>query len=110
MAKETKSAVEILYGDMSKSPELLDMINSAQINADVAKLIHDARIQANLTQQQLADLVGTTQPVIARLEDADYDGYSLEMLQRIGVALNKRLGIRFLDKEVPPIVDRDIVE
>jgi len=35
------------------------------------------------------------QPVIARLEDADYQGHSLTMLQRIAAALNQRLDIRF---------------
>jgi hypothetical protein len=39
--------------------------------------------------------VGTTGPVISRLEDDDYEGHSLKMLQRIRVALNRRLEIRF---------------
>jgi transcriptional regulator with XRE-family HTH domain len=44
----------------------------------------------------LAKRVGTTQSVISRLEDADYEGHSLEMLQRIAKAVNKRLEIRFV--------------
>jgi len=44
----------------------------------------------------LAELVGTTQSVIARLEDADYEGHSLSMLQRIATAVNKRLEVRFV--------------
>jgi len=55
------------------------MVAEASINAHVAKLIYEARIKAGLTQQ-LADLSGTKQPVIARLEDADYEGHSLSML------------------------------
>jgi hypothetical protein len=39
--------------------------------------------------------VGTTQSVISRLEDADYEGHSLPMLQRIAAALHKRLDVRF---------------
>jgi hypothetical protein len=34
--------------------------------------------------------------VISRLEDADYSGHSLKMLQRIGAALNRRLEIQFV--------------
>jgi hypothetical protein len=35
--------------------------------------------------------VGTTQSVVSRLEDDDYDGHSLTMLARIAAALGKRL-------------------
>jgi predicted transcriptional regulator len=59
-------------------------------------MIYAARTKAGLTQQALADLAGTKQPVIARLEDADYDGHSLSMLQRIATALNKRLEIHLV--------------
>lgn len=69
------------------------MVAEAFINAKVAQLIYEARIKARLTQQQLADLIGTKQPVIARLEDADYEGHSLSMLQRIAHALHQRLEI-----------------
>lgn len=62
-------------------------------HAEVAQLIHDRRIAAGLTQKQLAQLVGTTQSVISRLEDADYDGHSLSMLQRIATALGQRITI-----------------
>lgn len=51
---------------------------------------------ARLTLDQFAELVGLTQSVIARLEDADYDGHSLNMLNRIAAALNKRVDIRFV--------------
>ena len=54
-------------------------------------MIYEARTKAGLTQQQLAELVGTKQPVIARLEVADYEGHSLSMLQRVASALNQRL-------------------
>ena len=67
-----------------------------QVNAEVAQLIYDVRSKAKLTQKQLAELVGTTQSVIARLEDADYEGHSLSMLQRIAAAVNKRLEVRFV--------------
>ncbi len=49
------------------------------------------REDAGLTQTELAKKVGTTQSVIARLEDAEYSGHSLTMFERIpitcGVAL-----------------------
>jgi transcriptional regulator with XRE-family HTH domain len=66
------------------------------MNVHVARLIHDARTRAGLTQAQLAQRVGTRQPVIARLEDADYEGHSLTTLERIAEALNLALDIRFV--------------
>jgi ribosome-binding protein aMBF1 (putative translation factor) len=66
------------------------------INAELARKIHDLRIDAGLTQKQLADRVGTTASVISRLEDADYQGHSLAMLRRIATALGKRVEIRFM--------------
>jgi transcriptional regulator with XRE-family HTH domain len=62
----------------------------------VARKIYDLRMQANLTQGELAKLVGTSTSVISRLEDADYEGHSLAMLRRIAAALNKRVEIRFV--------------
>ena len=68
----------------------------------VAQLIYDARTAAGLTQQQLADAVGTTQSVISQLEDADYQGHSLTMLRRIAKALHRKLEIRFVADEAQP--------
>jgi transcriptional regulator with XRE-family HTH domain len=59
-------------------------------------MILKAREAAQLTQAQVAKLVGTTQSVISRLEDADYEGHSLTMLQRIAEALNRRLEVRLV--------------
>ncbi len=99
MKKKTSDAVEILDNMMRDDPELQEMAAEARVNAEVAQLIYDARTGAGLTQKQLADLVQTTQPVIARLEDADYDGHSLTMLQRIAAALNQRLQINLIPKK-----------
>ncbi len=71
------------------------MIEQATLNAQVAEMLHEARTQAGLTQQELAELVGTKQPVIARLENADYNGHSLTMLQRVAAALGRELKISF---------------
>ena len=95
MAK-AKNALKILDRITGDDPELRELIEEETINAQVARMIYEARTQASLTQQELARLVGTKQPVIARLEDADYDGHSLSMLQRIATALNQRLEIHLV--------------
>lgn len=93
---KTKDALRILDRVTGRDAELRKLIDEATVNAHVAQLIYDARTKARLTQAQLAKLVGTTQSVIARLEDADYEGHSLTMLQRIADALHKRIEIRFV--------------
>ena len=49
-----------------------------------------------LTQQELADLVGTTASSICRLESADYEGHSLPMLRKVAFVLGQRVEIRFV--------------
>jgi ribosome-binding protein aMBF1 (putative translation factor) len=95
MAK-TKNAFTILDRITGDDPELRELIEEETVNAHVARMIYDARTGAGLTQEELACLVGTKQPVIARLEDADYDGHSLSMLQRIATALHHRLEIHLV--------------
>jgi ribosome-binding protein aMBF1 (putative translation factor) len=92
----TKNALKIIDRITGDDPELLELIEEETLNTQVARMIYEARTQAGLTQQELADLVGTKQPVIARLEDADYDGHSLAMLQRIATALHHRLEIHLV--------------
>ena len=60
-------------------------------------MIYDARTNAGLSQKELAALIGTTQSVISRLEDSDYEGRSLTMLERIARALNKKLTVAMTD-------------
>jgi ribosome-binding protein aMBF1 (putative translation factor) len=92
----TRDVLKIIDGITGDDPELKAMIEEEIIYAQVARMIYEARARAGLTQQQLADRIGTKQSVIARLEDADYEGHSLTMLQRIATALNQRLEIHLV--------------
>jgi ribosome-binding protein aMBF1 (putative translation factor) len=93
---KTRDALKIIDGITGDDPALKAMIEEETIHVEVARMIYDARTRAGLTQQQLADLIGTKQSVIARLEHADYEGHSLSMLQRMATALHQRLEIRFV--------------
>jgi ribosome-binding protein aMBF1 (putative translation factor) len=93
---KTKDASKIIERMVGDDKELRKMIAAETTNAQVARMIYDARSKAGLTQKQLAKLIGTTQSVIARLEDADYEGHSLNMLNRIAAVLEKRVDIRLV--------------
>src|ERR1039458_10380400 len=95
MAK-TKDALKILERVTGGNPAVRRGITNAHVNLGVAQMIYDARTRAGMSQRQLAELVGSRQSVIARLEDADYEGHSLTMLQRIGNALGQRLELRYV--------------
>src|SRR5882724_6877940 len=94
-SKKTSHAVAILDRMAGESPELRRLTEDARVNAAVAQLIYEARNKAGLSQAELAERIGTKQSVISRLEDADYEGHSLSMLQRIAAALGQCLEIRF---------------
>ena len=89
--RKTKSATTIIERMIGEDVDVQRMIEKEKINATVAQIIYDARKKAGLTQKELAELVGTKEPVIERLENADYEGHLLSMLQRISKALNMRL-------------------
>jgi len=93
----TKDALKIMEKVTGGNPAVRRGITKAHVNFDVAQMIYDARTRAGMSQRQLADLVGSRQSVIARLEDADYEGHSLTMLHRIGSALGQRLELRFVN-------------
>jgi ribosome-binding protein aMBF1 (putative translation factor) len=72
---------------------------------DLALLVREMREGATLTQAELAKKVGTTQSVIARLEDAEYTGHSLAMLERLATACGVALK---LHAEKKPHFDREV--
>src|SRR5665213_3837133 len=94
--KRTDDALELVEELAGESREMADLLEQERANLDMARKIYELRTKAKLSQAGLARKVGTTQSVISRLEDADYDGHSLEMLRRIASALEKRVEIRFL--------------
>jgi ribosome-binding protein aMBF1 (putative translation factor) len=98
--RPTTDAVEILHRRYYEGkPERLAALEMARANDHVARKIFALRTEAGLSQRQLARLIGTTASVICRLEDADYEGHSLAMLNRIAAALNRRVEIRFVPAE-----------
>jgi ribosome-binding protein aMBF1 (putative translation factor) len=94
--KRTSDALALMSKLAGRDPEMLDLVEQEEANLDIARKIFELRTKAGLSQSELAKRVGTTQSVISRLEDADYDGHSLLMLRRIASALEKRLEIRFV--------------
>ena len=66
------------------------------VNTCVAQLILNTRTQAGLSQRKLAQMIDTTQSVISRLEDSNYEGHSLSMLSRIAEAMEYEVKVDFI--------------
>ena len=96
--RKSKNALDIVERMIGDDHGLRRAVEEETINSHVASLLFEARSRAGLTQKELAELVGTKQSVIARLEDADYRGHSLSMLVRIASALGNRLEISLVPR------------
>jgi len=95
--KREATGVELLRSRFVKGDAAKEKFISDERNRmDVAQSIYDARMKAGLTQEELANLVGTTKSAISRLEDSDYEGHSMNMLRRIADALGKTVRVEFV--------------
>jgi len=95
--KRTNNAAKILYkryinGDKQKK----EILQAEREKSKIAEQIYNLRVQAGLTQAQFAEIVGTTQSVISRLESSDYNRQTLSMLQRIATPFQQRVEVRFV--------------
>lgn len=102
MAKsKNANALKILHERyVHNDVAIQESVEHERLTAQIARMIYDLRKRAGISQTDLAALVGTTQSVISRLEDSDYDGHSLSMLERIATALNGRVSV-IIDSSQP---------
>ena len=70
-----------------KDPELKKEYDALEEEFTLAREIIELRKRQNLTQKQLAQKIGSSQPAIARLESGSYKNISLSFLRRLAEAL-----------------------
>ena len=66
---------------------------------DIALQLAALRQARGLTQKEVADLLGTKQQAIARLEDPAYTGHSLSMVRKYVEALGASLDLTIVPSE-----------
>ena len=97
--KKTDKAAKILHDRyVSDDARRKTSLEEERLSAQVARTIYLMRVESGMTQKQLADLIGTTQSVISRLEDADYEGHSLSMVSKIAEALQRQVSVQLVEK------------
>ncbi len=85
---------------LKEDPSFQVELDRADQAWDIAFQIYDLRGKAGMTQKQLAELVGTRQSNIARIESADYTGYTLKTLEKVTKALNARLQVKIIGSSI----------
>ncbi len=78
-----------------ENKEVQEELKNNEAEYEVIKDIIQARREKNLTQKELAELVGTKQSNISRLESGNYNP-SLELLNKIARAIGKELEVRIV--------------
>ncbi len=79
---------------MVQEPEFSAAYNALEEEFALAEALIEARAQAHMTQEQVAEKMGTTQAVIARLESGRVMP-STRTLKRFAEATGTRLSISF---------------
>jgi transcriptional regulator with XRE-family HTH domain len=94
MTANTNIRFEDWENDQMKDPEFRAAVEELEPAYQVARL----RIMRGLTQEQVAELVGTKQSSIARLESGNTQP-RLSFLRRVVEALGGRLEVRIMPQE-----------
>lgn len=91
--KRITDAVEIMDRRYGTEPEWDRLVAQEELKASVGQLVYDLRVESGLSQTRLAEIVGTSQSVISRVENADYEGSALEILVRVCFALHRNISV-----------------
>ncbi len=88
---EWKEAKRII----NKDPEVIKELKNLEPEYQIISQLIFLRRENKITQKELAELIGDSQPNISRLESGSYNP-TLSKLKKIADCLGKRLEIRFI--------------
>ncbi len=91
MARKELTRFEDWEAEKLKNPDFVAAAEALEPGVQIARL----RILRGLTQTQLAELVGTRQPSIARLENGS-SVPSISFLQKVAAALDARIEVKLV--------------
>ena len=95
----TKTSYKAFLQEQLRDPELKKEYDAVEVEFALAREIIALRQQRNLTQRQLAEKAGTSQPAIARVESGNYRNLSLAFIRRLAAALDAEPEIHLRKKE-----------
>lgn len=89
MKPRTKDFNSLLNKEL-KNKEFKKEYDSLSNEFTLAREIIELRKKKNLTQKDLAEKIGTSQPAIARIESGNYKNLSLSLINRLAEALDAK--------------------
>ena len=87
--------LEDKHNELLNDPEYKKAFTELEEEFVVAKALIEARKSANLTQTQVAERMGTTQSVVARMESGN-PLPSLKSVARYAAAVNSRIELKLV--------------
>ena len=95
--KKLYKSAKPFFQKILKNKEVRIQFEEEKSKTEIAYAVRTARMKADLTQSQLAKLIGTTQSVIARLEGgSDKRVPSIPLLARIAAACGGHFEFGFI--------------
>lgn len=95
--RRTVDALEIIDDRYFKGkPEMYALLEEARERLQLAMQLHELREKEGLTQKEVADRVGTSRSVIARLEQPGYEKHTVSTLRKVAGALGYAVKVEFV--------------
>jgi transcriptional regulator with XRE-family HTH domain len=90
---EVAHSINLELLEQLKDREYRQKFFLAESSAQIAAQLIALRKKRDLNQQEVAELIGTQQPAISRIEKADYQSWSFSILRKIAGALDARIRV-----------------
>ena len=95
-----ENVADYIRARLDRDPVLAGLVQFELGRLELARRVRELREARRLSQKDLADLTGTKQPAIARLESGRVIP-RLDLLDRIAVAFGMRLEVGFVPRKRP---------
>jgi ribosome-binding protein aMBF1 (putative translation factor) len=79
-----------------KDPEFRAHYDEERQALKLAMKIIELREKKGLSQKELAELMGTSQQAISRIESGEYEGFTVKTLEKLAKATGTRVKIDFI--------------
>ena len=90
-----------IVAEAGRRPGFSEAYESLELEYDIASQMLKARARVGLTQESVADRMGTTKSAICRLEAGGRHAPSLASLKKYAAAVGCELQVRFVPRAVP---------
>lgn len=82
--------------ELAANPRLNELFQLELARLKLADQIFRARRERKMSQASLAQLIGTKQPTVARMERPDYTNYTVKTLAKVAAATGYRLDVQLV--------------